>query len=239
MQKNNFTRTLEGWKIFYVRYEKKKKIINLHARKSWRRGEEDKEIVEIPRGVRKGGLRDRWKNDDARTGEDDGGGGGGGGGGGAGGGCSRWTTRNGGGVGAPLTPALAGGEGRQRLYAAAIRPVGAFARTLHPKRTYREESVVLSSYRRIHAVVVVVAVVEPSSRSRRESKSKSKTNSRGTRKREREIEVRSWGEKRKRKEIVVASWLVIHPSRDSLDPDSAVKKLRKKKSADLFFFLRG
>ena len=96
------------------------------------------------------------------------------------------------GWGAPLTPALAGGEGRQRLYAAAIRPVGAFARTLHPKRTYREESVVLSSYRRIHAVVVVVAVVvEPSSRSRRESKSKSKTNSRGTRKREREIEVRS------------------------------------------------
>lgn len=150
--------------------------------------------MEIPRGVRKGGLRDRWKNDDARTGEDDGGGGGGGGGGGAGGGCSRWTTRNGGGVGAPLTPALAGGEGRQRLYAAAIRPVGAFARTLHPKRTYREESVVLSSYRRIHAVVVVVAVVvEPSSRSRRESKSKSKTNSRGTREREkeREIEVRS------------------------------------------------
>lgn len=155
--------------------------------------------MEIPRGVRKGGLRDRWKNDDARTGEDDGGGGGGGGGGGAGGGCSRWTTRNGGGVGAPLTPALAGGEGRQRLYAAAIRPVGAFARTLHPKRTYREESVVLSSYRRIHAVVVVVAVVvEPSSRSRRESKSKSKTNSRGTRKRERERSKCEVEEKRER-----------------------------------------
>lgn len=39
-------------------------------------------------------------------------------------------------MGAPLTPTLAGGEGRQRLYAAAIRPVGAFARTLRSKRTH-------------------------------------------------------------------------------------------------------
>lgn len=145
--------------------------------------------MEIPRGVRKGGLRDRWKNDDARTGEDDGGGGGGGGGGGAGGGCSRWTTRNGGGVGAPLTPALAGGEGRQRLYAAAIRPVGAFARTLHPKRTYREESVVLSSYRRPRRCCCRCRR-RAGSRSRRESKSVRRTlEERGKRKREKEIEV--------------------------------------------------
>lgn len=71
--------------------------------------------------------------------------GGGGGGAGGGGGCSRWTTRNEGGVGAPLTPTLAGGEGRQRLYAAAIRPVGAFARTLRPKRTYTRGHPLLTS----------------------------------------------------------------------------------------------
>lgn len=59
-------------------------------------------------------------------------------GGGGGGGARPPETR--GGVGAPLTPALAGGEGRQRLYAAAIRPVGAFARTLHRKRTKTRET---------------------------------------------------------------------------------------------------
>ena len=62
------------------------------------------------------------------------------------------------GWGHPLTPALAGGEGRQRLYAAAIRPVDAFARTLHPKRTHARGETRCFIVTASPSVVVVVAV---------------------------------------------------------------------------------